>query len=184
MHGTSDLKQTQLLLCVLISTIYEPLSAMVHSCHSYVTWVVSLQVPFTLTLCSGSSPSLPTDSRLARAWDYLREIFKCAHLKFMIYGRKQAYTHTHTHMRNAVPPLWGSLRLTPIISYLGFIYIFQYCWSGKTIHCCLCAFIDVILWRGCEPVWLAPYPVWFVCWHFSLKKFMLLLIHKVATYDN
>ena len=35
-----------------------------------------------------------------------------AHLKFMVYGRKQA--RTLTHFRNAVPLVWGSLRLAPI----------------------------------------------------------------------
>ena len=42
----------------------------------------------------------------------LREIFKCAHLKFTVYGRKQA--SIHTHFRNAVMLVWGSLRLAPI----------------------------------------------------------------------
>ena len=37
---------------------------------------------------------------------------KRAHLKFTVYGRKQA--NIHTHVRNAVPLVWGSLRLAPI----------------------------------------------------------------------
>ena len=34
------------------------------------------------------------------------------HLKFTVYGRKQA--RIHTHFRNAVPLVWGLLRLAPI----------------------------------------------------------------------
>ena len=37
--------------------------------------------------------------------------FICAHLKFTVYGRKQA--SIHTHVRNAVTLVWGSLRLAP-----------------------------------------------------------------------
>ena len=41
--------------------------------------------------------------------------FKHAHLKFSVYGRKQTDMHTyiHTHVRNAVTLVWGSLRLAP-----------------------------------------------------------------------
>ena len=37
-------------------------------------------------------------------------------LQFTVYGRKQASKQAsiHTHVRNAVPLVWGSLRLTPI----------------------------------------------------------------------
>ena len=71
----------------------------------------SLQVSFTPTLCSGSSPSSTIDLRFG-----LCEIFKHAHLKFMVYGRKQASKQTsiHTHVRNVVTLMWGSLRLAPI----------------------------------------------------------------------
>ena len=34
------------------------------------------------------------------------------HLKFTVYGRKHG--RIHTHVRNAVPLVWGSLRLAPI----------------------------------------------------------------------
>ena len=37
-----------------------------------------------------------------------------AHLKFTVYGRKQARLVVYTHLRNAVPLVWGSLRLAPI----------------------------------------------------------------------
>ena len=42
--------------------------------------------------------------------------FKRAHLKFTVYSRKQAskLASIHTHMRNAVTLVWGSVRLTPI----------------------------------------------------------------------
>ena len=36
-----------------------------------------------------------------------------AHLKFMVYGRKQT-SMLQTHFRNAVQLVWGSLRLVPI----------------------------------------------------------------------
>ena len=36
-----------------------------------------------------------------------------AHLKFTVYGHKQTCT-LQTHFRNAVPLVWGSLRLVPI----------------------------------------------------------------------
>ena len=42
--------------------------------------------------------------------------FNHAHLKSTVYGRKQAskQANIHTHVRNAVPLVWGSLRLAPI----------------------------------------------------------------------
>ena len=61
-----------------------PLSVMVHSCYACATR------SFTTTLLSGSSPS-PTIDPSPRF--SLHEIFKHAHLKFMVYGRK----HTHAH---------------------------------------------------------------------------------------
>ena len=51
----------------------------------------------------------------------LHEIFKCAYLKFTVYGRKQTYIHTTS--ANAVTLVWGSLRLTPINGVqLSFVY--------------------------------------------------------------
>ena len=49
--------------------------------------------------------------------------FKCAHLKFLVYGRKQTdrQTYIHTHVCNAVTLVWGSLRLTPISLWWGVI---------------------------------------------------------------
>ena len=49
----------------------------------------------------------------------LREIFECAHLKFTVYGRK--HIRMLTHFRNAVPLVWGSLRLAPM-TVLAAIY--------------------------------------------------------------
>ena len=42
--------------------------------------------------------------------------FKRAHLKLTVCGRKQVskQANIHTHVRNAVPLVWGSLRLAPI----------------------------------------------------------------------
>ena len=63
------------------------------------------------TLRSGSSPS-PTRQRAGHIactkLPCLHEIFKYAHLKFTVYGRKD--THTFA---NAVTLVWGSLRLAP-----------------------------------------------------------------------
>ena len=47
----------------------------------------------------------------------LREIFECTHLKFTVSGRsKQAsnQANIHTHMRNAITLVWGSLRFAPM----------------------------------------------------------------------
>ena len=45
----------------------------------------------------------------------LHEIFKCAHLKFTVYGRKQ--TDIHKTFTIAVTLVWGSLRLPPVTDY-------------------------------------------------------------------
>ena len=42
--------------------------------------------------------------------------FQCAHLKFIVYGCKQANKHIYTHIHNAVSLVWGLFRLTPINS--------------------------------------------------------------------
>ena len=47
-----------------------------------------------------------TDAALLGQRFSLCEIFKHAHLKFTVYGHKQA--SIHTHMRNAVTLMWGS----------------------------------------------------------------------------
>ena len=53
----------------------------------------------------------------------LCKIFKCAHLKFTVYmaANKQASKQAsiHTHVRNAVTLVWGSIRLAPIILQLS-----------------------------------------------------------------
>ena len=74
--------------------------------------------PFPLrlsTLHSGSSPALPFTSS-AQGHSIFGKYLN-AHLKFTVYGRKQANKHVdiHTHFRNVVPLMWGLLRLTPIM---------------------------------------------------------------------
>ena len=103
------LKQTQL-LCVICTICEQPTFV----CHGPQLPFVhySLWVSFTPTLCSDSSPSPTIDPRFSPC-----EIFKHAHLKFTVYGHKQA--SIHTHVRNAVTLVWGSLRLASIISELG-----------------------------------------------------------------
>ena len=43
--------------------------------------------------------------------------FKCAHLKNKRYVAASKQANIHTHVRNAVPLVWGSLRLAPINKY-------------------------------------------------------------------
>ena len=88
----------------------------------------SLRVSLMLMLHSGSSLSLIA----GWARDYprtfnFRKIFKCAHLKFTAYGRKQANIHTCAH---AVPLVWGSLRLIPILA--------AFTWHNKVSTLPLC----------------------------------------------
>ena len=55
---------------------------------------------------------------LLSAW--ARSIFRKylnAHLKFTIYGHKQARSVICTHLRNAVPLMWGSLTLSLISAF-------------------------------------------------------------------
>ena len=83
---------------------------MVRSCHACAT---RSNFFFTPTLRSDSSPSPTIDLRQRFS---LCEIFKHAHLKFTVYGRKQASKQAsiHTHVHNAVTLMWGSLMLAPI----------------------------------------------------------------------
>ena len=50
--------------------------------------------------------------------------FTRTHLKFTVYSHNQAskQANMHTHMRNAVPLVWGSLRLAPI-RYTNFVHV-------------------------------------------------------------
>ena len=61
-------------------------------------------------LHSGNSPP-PT-----KYMSLVFEIFKCIHLNFTVHSCKQASKQVlvHIHMCNAVPLLWGSVRLAPI----------------------------------------------------------------------
>ena len=82
-----------------------------------LTWVVFVPGFLHAMLCSGSSPS-PTQQWAGHiAWhETIWQIFKCTHLKFMVYGCKQASKHTHTS-GNAVPLVWSSFRLALITLY-------------------------------------------------------------------
>ena len=69
-------------------------------------------------LHSGNSLHLPSMRSV-----FVILTFNSAHLKFTVYGpSKQA--NIHTHVRSAVPLVWGSLRLAPITVFL-FIYLFE-----------------------------------------------------------
>ena len=95
---------------------------MVCSCHACVNLSCLRSSGFTLTLRSGSSPSSMQQwaghIACTKLPVGLPEIFKCTHLKFMVYGRKQTYIDTYIHKTsaNAVTLVWGSLRLAPNIN--------------------------------------------------------------------
>ena len=78
-----------------------PLSVMVHSCHVCINLS---RLHFRLLShrhCALAGSPLPTagwewqDYEPLRTF-YLREMFKCTHLKFTVYGRKQASKQTYT----------------------------------------------------------------------------------------
>ena len=64
-------------------------------------------------LYSGSSPALPFTYLLSAQGRSIFGKYLNAHLKFTVYDRKQTST-LQTHFHNAVPLVWGSLRLAPI----------------------------------------------------------------------
>ena len=72
------------------------------SLHGYARLAVAQHCPSAHHL----GPSYP------RTFNF-RKYFN-AHLKFTVYGRKHTST-LQTRFRNAVPLVWGSLRLAPII---------------------------------------------------------------------
>ena len=65
------------------------------------------------------------------------------HLKFTVYGRKQAWSvgRIHTHLHNAVPLVWGSLRLAPL-TYLVY--------SENYLVCLLITTRTQSDWRICQ----------------------------------
>ena len=71
----------------------------------------SLRLP-TATLHSGSSLALPF--KCTRTFNF-REIFKRAFKIYGIWPQARSVDRIHTHLPNAVPLVWGSFRLTPII---------------------------------------------------------------------
>ena len=107
------------LLCIICTVCEQPAlvyrGPQLHCVPQLESFV--LQVSFTLTLCSGSSPSP------AAGWtqDYPRMLMFSLHeiFKFKIYSiRRQARKQTYTHMCNAVLLVWGSLRLAQNTSLL------------------------------------------------------------------
>ena len=70
--------------------------------------------------------------------------FKCYHLKFTVNGRKQA--SIHTHFRNAVMLVWGSLRLTPKMYLYSYqCFLFQYSYSFFTDVPGSCSLLIVVV---------------------------------------
>ena len=64
---------------------------------------------------SGSSPGLCT-----RTFNF-QEIFKRTFKIYGIWPQARSVVYIHTHLRNAVPLVWGSLRLAPISFRLPFL---------------------------------------------------------------
>ena len=87
---------------------------MVSSCHACIVFVPrALRRRCALAVALHRHNSGLGTKTTRRSWTFsLHEIFKCAHLKFTLYSRKQTYIHTTS--ANAVTLVWGSLRLTPI----------------------------------------------------------------------
>ena len=79
--------------------------------------VLKLEPSRLPTLHSGSTPALPCKCMRSRTFNF-REIFKRAFKIYGIWPQAQSVGRIHTHLRNAVPLVWGSLRLAPITSLL------------------------------------------------------------------
>ena len=89
-----------------------------------LTWVVfvprvshqccALQKPFT-DATAGWAYRMHKTTRGSRSFG-LHEIFKCGHLKFTVYGHKQASKQTYTQLpqMQLCTLVWGSLRLAAI----------------------------------------------------------------------
>ena len=74
--------------------------------------------PLDPPLLHWQKPSIAIEVHVPRTFKF-RNLFKRA---FKIYGMwsvGRSVCRIHTHLRNAVPPVWGSLRLAPII----YVYI-------------------------------------------------------------
>ena len=99
------------------------------------------------TLHSGSSQALPSIGHhchaSARGHSYLKGKYLNVHLKFTVYGRKQAWSvgRIHTHLHNAVLLVWGSLRLAPL-TYLVY--------SENYLVCLLITTRTQSDWRICQ----------------------------------
>ena len=78
--------------------------------------VLQLQLQITMLHSSNSPSGFTHRNSECMSSIFVILKFKCAHLKFTVYGHKQAskLASIYTHVCNAVTLLWGSLRLTPI----------------------------------------------------------------------
>ena len=94
----------------VICTVCEQPALVCHrSCHMCVNVVFVPRALFTPTSTLRSGHIARTKLRTFG----LHEIFKCAYLKFTVYGHKPTDIHTHASC-NAVTLVWGLLRLAPI----------------------------------------------------------------------
>ena len=64
---------------------------------------------------------------------------------------KQNRSCTHNNCKICISQC-ASNYCSGYIRYLGLIFIFQYCYSGKTIRCCWCTF-NVVIIRKAENYW-------------------------------
>ena len=124
----------------------------------------------------------------------LREIFKCAHLKFTVYGHKQTntYVRIHTQVSNAVSLVWVSLRLVPNSHmYPPLVWLFVFCLFGWLVFflfvclfgwflfvCFVCLFVCLVGFYLFVFVWLV-----FVCLFVCLFKTLVKVSKNVFLHD-
>ena len=111
MHGLTRLKPTQL-LCVICTVCEQPgLFRRGPQLSSFLGLPSRRRCALAVALHRRDSwLSILYARNYPRTFD-LHEIFKCARLKFTVYGRKHRYIHTT--FANAVTLVQGSLRLDP-----------------------------------------------------------------------
>ena len=127
MHG---LTWSELNYCAwfVLSVSSLPLSVMVSSCHACIVFVPrASRRRCTLAVALHRRNSGLGTKTTRRSWTFsLHEIFKCAHLKFTVYGRKQTDIHTHNFCKCS----HASVGLTQDCSN----YIFMTCTCMWPVH--------------------------------------------------
>ena len=100
--------------------------------------------------------------------------FNHTHLKFTVYGTsKQA--NIHMHVRNAVPLVWGSLRLAPITHFVYTFSVWVLLSVTKDFKCCVLNITpSFCAWAICEQL--------SVLW--GLGQSSLVLIYVSSCYSK